>query len=146
MREKYRNNEEVRSRSKQYKLAWYHTNKEKQQQKTAKQREANPMLFQYRGIRARAAKCGVPFGFDSFEHFISVVDMPDKCPVLGIQLDYRCRDYDKAAKAHIDRVVPSSGYVPGNVKIISAKANQLKQDNNVDTLQALLNYMKDTAL
>jgi len=42
----------------------------------------------------------------------------------------------------IDRIIPSKGYVMGNVKFISYKANRIKNDSNIEILEKLINYMK----
>jgi hypothetical protein len=45
----------------------------------------------------------------------------------------------------IDQIVPGGGYVPGNVRIISWKANRLKSNATIDDLEAILAYMKKGA-
>lgn len=42
----------------------------------------------------------------------------------------------------LDKVKPELGYVPGNVRVVSNKANRLKADNTIETLEAILKYMK----
>ena len=41
-----------------------------------------------------------------------------------------------------DRVDPKLGYVKGNIQWISARANRLKDENTVETLIAILDYME----
>lgn len=65
---------------------------------------------------------------------ITVADLvwPSHCPVLGIALDYPERSgqrKDQRARADwpsLDRWDNSKGYVPGNVFVISLRANTLK--------------------
>ena len=45
-------------------------------------------------------------------------------------------------KATLDKLVPELGYVPGNVFIISWRANKLKSNMTIDELEKILNYMK----
>lgn len=62
--------------------------------------------------------------------------IPDVCPVLGIPLD---RSAERLApnKPSIDRIDNAKGYVPGNVQVISWRANRLKADASLEELVAL---------
>ncbi len=42
----------------------------------------------------------------------------------------------------LDRVVPSLGYVKGNVRVISFRANRLKNNATIDEIRAILAYME----
>ena len=42
----------------------------------------------------------------------------------------------------VDRVVPSLGYVKGNVHVISHRANSMKSDATIENVRALLAYME----
>lgn len=66
---------------------------------------------------------------------------PLTCPVLGIQIDYFKKGKGGSNNSpSIDRMNPSLGYVKGNVRIISQKANRLKQDASVEEQIQLLCY------
>jgi hypothetical protein len=65
--------------------------------------------------------------------------MVTHCPVLGIELQYGGKRCD--ATASIDRVIPSLGYVPGNVVVISDRANRIKNDATLAELEALVAWM-----
>lgn len=66
---------------------------------------------------------------------------PLKCPVLGIDIDYFKKGKGGSNNSpSIDRMDPSLGYVKGNVRIISQKANRLKQDASVKEQMQLLCY------
>ena len=75
--------------------------------------------------------------------------IPDKCPVLGITLTPSLPGR-KASNGHgfkdtlpsVDRIDSSKGYVSGNIQVISWKANRLKSNNTVETLELILNYMR----
>lgn len=72
-----------------------------------------------------------------------LLPLPSYCPVLGIEIRY-CQgkigfiDHSPS----MDRIVPRLGYVPGNVRIISWRANRLKQDATLDELLAIVSYIK----
>lgn len=86
-------------------------------------------------IRARAKKCGI-------RCTISVDDLqiPASCPVLGIPIDVtmRGRRGPRATSPSVDRIVPALGYVPGNVRVISHRANTLKCDATTEELELVL--------
>lgn len=67
--------------------------------------------------------------------------IPEVCPVLGIRLEF--------GKSHcwhlpsLDRFDNDRGYTKDNVRIISYRANKLKNDATVEEFEAVLNYMKN---
>ena len=42
-----------------------------------------------------------------------------------------------ACSPSLDRIVPDRGYVPGNVRVVSDRANRLKGDRNLEELRRL---------
>ncbi len=91
---------------------------------------ANTIEYQLRQRKNSAIKQGIPFSIT-----LDQIEQPEYCPVLGIKLNYawggkegHLRD---PAKATIDKLVPELGYVPGNVFVISWRANKLKSDMTV---------------
>lgn len=46
-------------------------------------------------------------------------------------------------KAELDRLVPSKGYIKGNVRWISSRAKRLKSDASIDELKKILKYMEE---
>lgn len=71
---------------------------------------------------------------------------PEFCPVLGLKLDYETppgkRDARNPALPTLDRWDNSRGYVPGNVFVISFRANSLKNDATADELEAVARYAR----
>lgn len=59
--------------------------------------------------------------------------IPDVCPVLGIPMD----------SPSIDRFDNNKGYTKDNVRIISLRANRLKNNATVEELEKIIKYMKD---
>jgi hypothetical protein len=73
--------------------------------------------------------------------------IPKYCPILGIEL-HSGKGVSHGFKdnlASLDRVDSSLGYVPGNIRVISWRANRLKSDNTIETLEKLLAYMRNEA-
>jgi hypothetical protein len=71
---------------------------------------------------------------------------PTHCPVLGLELDYRRqRNSNKGPipnSPSFDRVNPALGYIPGNVIIVSHKANVIKSNATVDELERVAAYYR----
>jgi hypothetical protein len=76
--------------------------------------------------RSRAKKNGTEFKITHDD-----LTWPTHCPVLGIELIYGARSAGTKLRDNspsIDRIDPSVGYVPGNVMIISFRANAMKRN------------------
>ncbi len=78
--------------------------------------------------RKRAKRDGLPF-----EITHEMIIFPERCPVLGIPL--RLGEDRSPASPSLDRIVPSQGYVPGNIRVISDRANILKGNSTQEQLQ-----------
>lgn len=62
--------------------------------------------------------------------------IPEKCPVLGLSL--KRGDYGaKYNSPSIDRIIPGLGYTKGNVRIISYRANWLKNNATPEEIELL---------
>ncbi|WP_285401044.1 hypothetical protein [Luteibacter sp. ME-Dv--P-043b] len=70
--------------------------------------------------------------------------IPDFCPVLGLPL---YRNSGGAAQGpnspSIDRINPALGYVRGNVKVISSKANAIKSNATPEELLRVAAYYQE---
>lgn len=73
----------------------------------------------------RANELGLPFNIDP-EYIESIWN--EACPYLGTKLQYSGTGRQWRHSPTIDRIIPSQGYIKGNVQIISLKANAMKQD------------------
>lgn len=78
------------------------------------------------------------------EFTISIEDIhiPDKCPVLGIPLS-KGKGSMTDNSPSLDRVDSSRGYTPDNIRVISFRANRLKNSFSIEEMEAVLKYMKD---
>lgn len=88
----------------------------------------------------RAKKRGIEFTIAAID-----LEMPSHCPVLGIPIEHGNGDQSYSARdcaPSLDRLDNSKGYVPGNVRVISWRANRLKSDGTIAELEAILKYMK----
>jgi len=93
-----------------------------------------------RAARQRAAKRGIPCT-------ISAEDIEkvwvDTCPILGIPLRL---NEDKAGpdSPSLDKIIPSLGYVPGNIQVISNLANMMKHDASPEQLLRFAEWVQVT--
>lgn len=73
-----------------------------------------------------------------FDLLVSDIVVPERCPVLGMPI---ARAFGKGPKPHsptLDRIDPALGYVRGNVRVISFRANALKSDASLEELELVL--------
>lgn len=102
-----------------------------------KLKETNPSHSIWMETKKRAKARGITFTLE-----VSDIIIPKVCPILGIELSFGVgRVHD--ASPSLDRIVPEKGYVKGNCFIISAKANRMKQENTLETLEKIVAYIKE---
>ena len=72
-----------------------------------------------------------------------IPDIPKVCPVFGFPLVV---GVDKGKQSFnspsLDRVDSTRGYVPGNLQVISWRANQLKRDGTLEEFEKLVTHLK----
>lgn len=69
------------------------------------------------------------------------ITIPDRCPVLGIPLSVGDGKRHNGSPS-IDRVDNSRGYTVDNVRVISMRANMIKNDATLEELKAIVAYME----
>lgn len=71
---------------------------------------------------------------------------PTRCPVLDLELDYtprgQGRNFNNPANPSLDRWDLTRGYVPGNVFVISYRANTIKNNATWQELHAVMTYAR----
>lgn len=86
----------------------------------------------------RSKDDGVPFTV-AFED----IDWPLNCPALGIPLDYaHASRRGTDASPSFDRFDAGIGYVKGNVRIISVRANRIKTNAMAHELRAVADWIE----
>ncbi len=89
--------------------------------------KGRPRSYLLFNARVRAKRRGLPFSIVKED-----IVIPEFCPVLGIGIVPAFGKIRRANKDHspsLDRIIPELGYVPGNVMVISNRANSLKRDS-----------------
>jgi hypothetical protein len=119
--------------------AMYERRKAKSREWWDKKRDGDPLFFAKHCFRNRqvvAKKLGIPFGIK----FEDLPPVPEKCPVLGIAIAH-CSGHDTAPS--LDRIIPSYGYVQGNVAWISGRANRIKNDASLEELESVTRWLRE---
>lgn len=117
-------------------LAW-------QRQRAKDPNQLRYMLYQ-KAMR-RAKKFGIKFAISPDDIII-----PVRCPVLGFKLKsyYGSAQSGRGAQnTHydsysLDRIKPRLGYVPGNIAVISHRANTLKRNASLKEIEKLFRWMR----
>lgn len=102
-----------------------------------KRRLLNPKHWLWAAAKFRAKKKKLEFTIteDDFE-------IPELCPLLEIPM---CKNPEQACdnSYSLDRIDSSKGYVPGNVWVISNRANRIKGDATLEELELIAKNLKD---
>lgn len=97
----------------------------------------NPDVWATRAVRnarQRARQRELPFNISA-----SDLELPPVCPVLGTEWTFGT-GYTDPRIPTLDRVKPELGYVVGNVRVISLRANSLRSDASAAELRAVAAY------
>lgn len=115
------NRDEQNRKSREFKRTWRAANGDRN-------KTQNVLLK----AKQRAQKLGLPFNLTEE----NLPPVPEKCPVLGITITRG----NQVIRSHLslDRTSPVKGYVVGNVRWVSHRANALKSDASVFELERVL--------
>lgn len=64
--------------------------------------------------------------------------IPDLCPILGIQLKKDNKGHAQDSSPSIDRIDSKKGYIKNNIRIISFRANTIKNNATIEELELVL--------
>lgn len=76
---------------------------------------------------------------------VSDIVVPDTCPILGIPI-FRAKGNLCNNSITLDRIIPELGYVKGNVRVISCRANKLKSNMTLAEMWKLYEATKQAIL
>ncbi len=94
-----------------------------------------------KGARQRAKENCIPYDIEHTD-----IKVPAICPILGIELAFSSGGKSPNSPS-LDRVIPSKGYVRGNVRIISWRANRLKMNETDPRIfEAIAAYLRQEAI
>jgi hypothetical protein len=82
--------------------------------------------------KQRAKRKHIPFSITPDD-----IHIPRTCPLLGILLKVG-QGTPNDSSPSLDRIIPSEGYTPKNIQVISYRANRLKADASIPEMETLL--------
>ena len=119
--------------------AWYGAKPEGERQEYSQAKYYRDLVrSMFQNAKGRSKKQGIPFAITKDD-----ITIPDTCPVLGIRLDWgvgQGRMNDNSPS--LDKIIPELGYVPGNICVISWRANRLKNDATLAELESVCDYLR----
>lgn len=96
---------------------------------------SNPERYILNRIRSAAKRKGIQFSIKTGD-----IVIPKVCPILGIELKMGVGHVQDDSPS-LDRIDPRSGYIPGNVAVISMRANRMKQDATASEHRKIAEWM-----
>lgn len=120
-----------------YKKEYYQENKEHLLDLEKANRLKNPGKFLWKAAKKRAKEKELPFNID-----VEDIIIPEKCPIFEFPLVIGNSIQERDNSPSLDRIIPELGYVKGNVKVISFKANTLKRDGHIEDFEKIINYIR----
>jgi hypothetical protein len=97
---------------------------------------ANYTLVMWQRAQKRAMAKNIDFNID-----VDDIVIPEMCPVLNIPLEVSQGSGHTANSPSIDHIDNSKGYVKGNIRIISVRANKIKSDATISEIQQIYDYL-----
>lgn len=91
--------------------------------------------IKYRAKKANAERIGIEFTIP-----FSEIEFPTHCPVLGMELDYFAEGVQENSVS-FERLNHAVGYVVGNVKIVSWRANRIKNNGTAAEHRLIADYI-----
>lgn len=132
-----RNKERRRASRKKHREKYRELINKKSRDKDRRLKLENPVKNWYQQVKQDAHKRGHEFNL-TIEDFA----LPEKCPILGIPLQFHFDSKIYPDTPSMDRVDNLVGYLKGNVRVISWKANRYKSNMSKETVRNILEYME----
>jgi hypothetical protein len=85
--------------------------------------------------KKRAREAGIEFTITPGD-----IHVPEVCPIFHVPLEFGKGISDSLPS--LDRIDSAIGYLPGNVRVISWRANYLKKNATLEQLERMVAYMK----
>lgn len=121
----------------EYKKEYYQENRDEMLLSQKIDRKNNPEKYLLKAAKKRAKKKNLPFNIE-----IEDIIIPDVCPVFGFTLEVGTIS-ERDNSPSLDKIIPELGYVKGNVKVISFKANTLKRDGHIEEFKKIISYIQE---
>jgi hypothetical protein len=116
--------------------AYYHANRTKILKREREAHQKDPRVVMLQAAKGRAKKKGVTFCLH-----LNDITIPSHCPVLGLPLVVG-NGGRLPNSPSLDRIDPKGPYTIFNCRVISFKANTLKNDGTIEDHERVIAYMK----
>lgn len=126
---------EINRRNKAARAKHYENNKGRLLESARIHRHNNYIKCALQRIKSRCKRLDIIFDLEPCD-----ITLPSHCPVFGIELSIGRGRGALDNSPSFDRIVPSLGYVRGNVIIVSNKANRMKNSGSIEEMKQLVNY------
>jgi hypothetical protein len=128
---KQKNKEHIKEYNKQYHKEYHKENYSTEERR--KKYIENIELELFHHAKNRAKRKGLEFNLTKEDILI-----PKNCPVFDIPLNFD----NKQNVPTLDRINNNEGYIKGNIQVISAKANRLKNNGSIEEFKRIISYME----
>jgi len=118
---------------KDYRVQYYQEHKEEY--------ELNIIKYKLSSAKQRAKKNNLPFSITE-QDIKDVWPIDNKCPALDIEFIIGGHDTKNYDSPSLDRIIPSKGYVKGNIQIVSALANGIMSNATPEQVIKVGQYFK----
>ena len=89
--------------------------------------------------KSRAKRIGKEFSITEDD-----ISIPEYCPILNIKLGPVSSSIkERDSSPSVDRIDTTKGYIKGNVRVISFRANACKADMTIEDIERLYLYVRD---
>jgi len=90
-------------------------------------------------VKKRAKQNNTQFNLSIFD----IPEIPTHCPILGIAIFENPNGFGPIDNSpSLDRINPKLGYIKGNIRIISNRANRIKSDATISELKLIYEDLK----
>jgi len=95
-------------------------------------RANNVTRYLFRSARNGAKQRGLEFSITEEDLVV-----PEHCPIFGFKMEPGGK---RSTSPSVDRIDNTKGYIPGNVVVVSVKANHVKSDCSMEELKRLVEF------
>lgn len=124
-----------------YSKEWYKKNNKKVKRRVRARIDKDPINYMLIRAKTSAKKKGLKFTITRKD-----IVLPEYCPVLDIKIGFYKGKKNRDSTMSLDRIDNSKGYVPGNVEVISFRANRLKNDATRNEIVRLYHHYNNKYL
>jgi len=122
---------------KDYRMQYHQEHKEEYRERY----ELNIMKRKLNSAKDRAVKNNLSFNITE-QDIKDVWPIDNKCPALDIEFIIGGHDTKNYNSPSLDRIIPSKGYVKGNIQIVSGLANNIMSNGTPDEVIKVGQYFK----